>query len=133
MVINMNVLLATDAKPHSEKAVGYAIEYARLFKAALYVVYVVSPRAGEDREKTVKTSMALLDDVKKRAASSGVEVTPLLEAGSPYEAILAAAERVRSDAIIVGTSGKTVVDRVLIGSVSEYIVRNARCTVIVVK
>jgi len=133
MVMNMNVLLATDAKPHSEKAVGYAIEYARLFKAALYVVYAVSPRAGDDREKTIKTSMAVLEDVKKKAADQSIEITTLLEAGSPYEAILAAAERVKADTIIVGTSGKTVVDRVLIGSVSEYIVRNARCTVIVVK
>ena len=129
----MNVLLATDAKPHSDKAVSFAIEYAALFKAAFYVVYVVSPRPGEDREKTVKTSMAVLEEVKKKAASSGVEVTALPEAGSPYEAILAVAERVKADVIIVGTSGKKMVDRVLIGSVSEYIVRNARCTVIVVK
>jgi aldehyde:ferredoxin oxidoreductase len=36
-------------------------------------------------------------------------------------------------AIVVGTSGKSVLDRVLIGSVSEYVVRNSNCTVIVVK
>ena len=34
---------------------------------------------------------------------------------------------------VVGTSGKTVLDRVLIGSVSEHVVRNSPCTVIVVK
>lgn len=129
----MNILLATDGKPHSDKAVNFAIEYAMRFNSALFPVYVVSPKPGEDREKIIKTGMAVLEDVKKKAAEQGVIATGLLEAGSPYEAIMAVADRVKADVIIVGTSGKTVIDRVLIGSVSEYIVRNARCTVIVVK
>lgn len=129
----MNVLLATDGKPHSEKAIDYAIQYAARYGAALFIVYVVGPKQGEDREKATRAGMAVLDAVKKKALDQGVQATGLLEAGSPYEALLAAAERVQADAIIVGTSGKMVIDRVLIGSVSEYVVRNARCTVIVVK
>ena len=57
----------------------------------------------------------------------------MLEVGSPYETILDASEKVKADTIVVGTSGKTSIDRVLIGSVSEYVVRNSKCTVIVVK
>jgi nucleotide-binding universal stress UspA family protein len=77
--------------------------------------------------------MEVLEEIKERAAKQGVEATTLMEAGSPYEAILSAADRVNAGAIVVGTSGKTAFDRVLIGSVSEYVVRNANCTVIVVK
>ena len=65
--------------------------------------------------------------------AQGINVTTMLEAGSPYDTLLAAADRIKAEAIIVGTSGKTALDRVLIGSVSEFIVRNARCTVIIVK
>ena len=128
-----NVLLATDGKPHSNKAIDYAIEYSRLFGAALFIVYVVSPKQGEDREAATRAGMAVLEAVKRRAQDKGVTATGLLEAGSPYEAILAAADRIKADVAIVGTSGKTVIDRVLIGSVSEFVVRNAQCTVIVVK
>jgi nucleotide-binding universal stress UspA family protein len=129
----MNVLLATDGKPHSNKAIDYAIDYASKFGAALFIVYVVSPKQGEDREGATMAGMAVLERVKKQAAEKGVAATGLLEAGSPYEAILAASNRIKADVLIVGTSGKTVIDRVLIGSVSEFIVRNARCTVVVVK
>jgi nucleotide-binding universal stress UspA family protein len=129
----MNILLATDGKPHSDKAVSYAVDYTSMSGAALFTVFVVSHKPGDDRDKTIKAGMAVLEDVKKNAAEKGVNITTLLEAGSPYEAILAAADRVKADVIIVGTSGKTVIDRVLIGSVSEYIVRTARCTVVVVK
>ncbi len=129
----MNLLLATDGKKHSEKAINYAFDFASLQKATLYVVFVVSPKAEEDKEKIIKFGMEVLDKLKQRGLKVGVNVTTMLEAGSPYETILTASERIKADAIIVGTSGKTAIDRVLIGSVSEYVVRNARCTVIVVK
>lgn len=129
----MNVLFATDGKAHSDKATHYAYEYARLNKAMLFIVFVVSPKAEEDKEKVIQDGMRVLEKLKDDATRQGVQVTTLLEAGNPYETILSASERVKADAIVVGTSGKTVLDRVLIGSVSEYVVRNSRCTVIVVK
>jgi nucleotide-binding universal stress UspA family protein len=129
----MRVLLATDGKPHSEKAVSYALDYAKRFDADLFIVYVVSPKSGEDREKVIANGMKVLEEVKMKALELRLGVTTLLEAGSPHEATLAVAERIGADAIVVGTSGKTVMDRVLIGSVSEFIVRNARSTVIVVR
>ncbi len=129
----VNLLLATDGKKHSEKAINYAFDYVSLQKATLYIVFVVSPKAEEDKEKIIKFGMDVLDKLKQKGTQRGLEVTTMLEAGSPYETILTASERIKADAIIVGTSGKTAIDRVLIGSVSEYVVRNARCTVIVVK
>jgi nucleotide-binding universal stress UspA family protein len=132
-VTTVNVLLATDGKAHSDKATKYAMNYAKLFKATLFIVFVVSPKADEDKEKLVQNGMQVLDRLKNGAKAEGVDVTTLLEAGNPYESILAASDRIKAEAIIVGTSGKTVLDRVLIGSVSEYVVRNSRCTVIIVK
>ena len=129
----MNVLFATDGKPHSDKATKYAMEYANRYEAKLFIVFVVSPKADEDKEKLIQNGMKVLERLKLEAVEKGVEVTTLLEAGNPYEAIISASDRVKAEAIIVGTSGKTVLDRVLIGSVSEYVVRNSRCTVIVVK
>ena len=128
-----NLLLATDGKPHSEKAVKYAFEYARLHSSGLYVVFAVSPKSEDDKDRIIRHGMSILEDLKKRGAEEGISVTTMLEAGNPYEAVLNAADRVKAEAIVVGTSGKTAIDRVLIGSVSEYIVRNSRCTVIVVK
>ena len=129
----MTILLATDGKPHSEKAVRYAFDYAALRKESLYVVLAVSPKSGNEKDKVIKQGMTALDDLEKRGASENVKVTTMLETGNPYEAVLNAADQVKADAIVVGTSGKAAIDRVLIGSVSEYIVRNSKCTVIVVK
>lgn len=129
----MSVVLATDGRAHTSKAVDYALEYARLHREALYVVYVIGPRHEENREGTIGEAKRHLEDIKQRAVLQGVEATTLLETGGPAESIFAVAERVNATAVVVGTSGKTVLDRVLIGSVSEHVVRNSPCTVIVVK
>jgi nucleotide-binding universal stress UspA family protein len=129
----MSVVLATDGKPHTSKAVDYALEYARLHREALYVVFVISPRYEENREGTVGEAKRHMEEIKVRATEQGVEVTTLLETGSPAESSIAVAERVGASAMVVGTSDKTVLDRVLIGSVSEHVVRNSPCTVIVVR
>lgn len=128
-----NILLATDGKEHSAKAVRYAFDQAKDHKATLFVVFVVSPKADEDKERVIRQGLDELDRLKEMASKEGVEIKTMLEAGSPYDTILKVSERVSANEIVVGTSGKTVIDRVLIGSVSEYIVRNAKCTVIVVR
>lgn len=129
----MTILLATDGKPHSEKAVKYAFDYAALRKEGLYVVFAISPKSEDDKDQIIKQGMAILDDLKKRGTRENMKVTTMLEVGNPYEAVLNAADQVKADAIVVGTSGKAAIDRVLIGSVSEHIVRHSKCTVIVVK
>jgi nucleotide-binding universal stress UspA family protein len=128
-----NILLATDGKPHSAKAIDYAMELTELTSSKLFIIYVVSPKNEAERSEAIKEGMARLQDLKALGASRGIEVNTMLEGGSPYQTIVATAERIRAGSIVVGTSGKTALDRVLIGSVSEYVVRNSACTVIVVK
>jgi nucleotide-binding universal stress UspA family protein len=133
LVQGKNLLLATDGKPHSAKAIKYAIELAKLTSSKLFIIYVVSPKNEAEKKDLIKEGLERLQDLKGQAAESNVEVTTLLEGGSPYQTIISTAERIKAGAIIVGTSGKSALDRVLIGSVSEFVVRNSGCTVIVVK
>ncbi len=129
----MKILLATDGKSHSQKAVDFAIDYAKAKNDALLIIFVASPKESESREKLISLGMSALESAKIQAEEGGVSASILLEAGSPYETILSIAEREKVSMIVVGSSGKAVMDRVLIGSVSEYVVRNAQCTVVVVK
>lgn len=133
LVRGRNLLLATDGKPHSMKAAQYAIELASLASSRLYIIYVVSTSDETEKKAAIDEGMERLEELKSLAAASGVEATTLLEGGSIYEAVLSAAERIHAGAILVGTSGKSTLDRVLIGSVSEFVFRNSRCSVIVVR
>ncbi|MEM0449574.1 MAG: universal stress protein [Methanomassiliicoccales archaeon] len=128
----MIILAATDGQPHSEKAVEYAFAFSRAFKAALYVIYVVSPKSNEDKDKNIKNGMRVLGRTKIRGAELGVEVNALLEAGDPSDTIVGAAERIEADLLVIGSSGRS---GGLLGgkSTSEQIFKNAHCTVTVVR
>lgn len=127
----MTVLMAYDGKPHTRKALDYAIEYARSFGETLYIMSVISSKDSIGDAEGIRS---FLDGVKDEAASMGVKVVAIIEAGHPSETILSAAKRFGCNAIIVGRAGnKTGLDRVVLGSVSNSIVGNAQCTVIVVQ
>src|SRR4051812_13612305 len=63
----------------------------------------------------------------------GVDVDRVLEHGDPGATILAVAERVGADVIVVGSHGKGWLKRVFLGSTSQYVVQHAHCPVLVVR
>jgi nucleotide-binding universal stress UspA family protein len=110
----------------------FAIDLATWREDEIYAIHVVSGKRGVDNDRVIKDAMLLLDRIKDRAAAYGVFLTPLLESGSVYEAILKAATEKKVEMIIVGSSSQRSNDQV-VGRVSEYILHNASCTVVVVK
>ena len=72
---------------------------------------------------------------KKEAEAAGVsKVNVIVDYGSPKSVIAKdLANKVEADLIICGATGLSTVERFLIGSVSEYIVRAAKCDVLVVR
>jgi nucleotide-binding universal stress UspA family protein len=57
----------------------------------------------------------------------------VIEIGPPSTIIVRAAEDLRSELVVVGTTGRTGLRRMLLGSVAEAVVRHARCSVLVVR
>jgi nucleotide-binding universal stress UspA family protein len=70
--------------------------------------------------------------IVRRARRQGIDATFLVWEGSPGAAILSAAQAEEADLIVVGTRGHGRVGRLLLGSVSDHVVRHATCPVLVV-
>jgi Universal stress protein UspA and related nucleotide-binding proteins len=130
----MAILMAYDGMSHTEKALEYAIKHAVAYDKPLYFVSSVPSKESVRDEKEVKTVEKYLEKAKEKAASANVEAITCMEVGGPAECIVATAERLEVDTIIVGRhKGMSKLDRLVLGSVSEFVIRNARCTVIVVQ
>jgi len=69
----------------------------------------------------------------ERGRQAGVAVSFLVWQGDPGDMIVAAAEAEHADMVVVGSHGRGAVGRFLLGSVSEHVVRNAPCPVLVVR
>ena len=132
------ILLATDLSSASEKAAAEALELARALHAELLVVSVIDPTHGPgphvarmDQRRAAREVAAQALVVRGRRA--GVAVEFLVWEGEPGPAIIEAAAAERADLLVVGTRGRSRVERMVLGSVSDHVVRHAPCPVLIVR
>ena len=137
------ILVAADGSKEAAWAVKKAIDIAVRNHAALYLAYVIHDKALGMIEAYDRTSGAreksyaqkLLAGYKEKALEAGVEqVEVIIELGSPKILIPRDfAPRFGADLIVCGATGLNAGERLILGSVSEQIVRNAKCDVLVVR
>ena len=135
------LLLATDLSEASAAATDEAFELAIRLGASILAVSVIDPgsllmpggrfrvRIDQVREKREQLAQELVE----RGREAGVEVSFLIWTGDPGDMIVEAAEAEHADMILVGSHGRGAVGRLFLGSVSEHVVRNAPCPVLVVR
>jgi nucleotide-binding universal stress UspA family protein len=138
------ILAPTDLSELSRPAVGYALEIGLERNAEVIVYYVLSedsdwfgkddllnpasvllPRHKELLRQFVEENFA--DMVGK------VKITEAVEAGIPYNKIIAKAEEENADLIVMSTHGRTGIERVILGSVTAKVVARAGCPVLSIR
>ena len=133
------ILLATDLTAASREATDHAIGLASRLGARLLIVNVLEKRrltgpGSHDRVDQARSEReALLVQVVREAREAGVTAEFLVWDGEPGDSIAAAAEAERADLVVVGTRGRRGAERMLLGSVSDHVVRHAECPVLVVR
>ena len=127
----MTIMIAYDGRRSTEKALEYAIKHSVNYNEPLYILTVVS-KDQMDPENPDPSVREYMEAAQKHAASKGAIVHTIIEVGRPDETVLEIASRFKCDTIIVGRSDKSAMDRFILGSVSNHVVRNADCTVIIV-
>ena len=135
-----NILVPVDGSESSDNAIAQAVTLAESFGATINFLYVANIN---QLAINACLSDAILDAVTKagnvvldRAVGmvpSGIETATFSETGSPAVAILDFAGSHNTDLIIMGSRGLGLVKGVLLGSVSQYVVEQAKCPVMVVK
>ncbi|MBU0904193.1 MAG: universal stress protein [Firmicutes bacterium] len=138
-----HILVAVDGSKEAEWAFKNSVAIAKRNDATLNLANVIDTRSfaaveAYDRsiaDKAQAFAEELLAGYKKEAEAAGVtKVNVIVDYGSPKSVIAKdLANKVEADLIICGATGLSAVERFLIGSVSEYIVRAAKCDVLVVR
>lgn len=137
------ILVAVDGSKEAEWAFKNSVAIAKRNDATLNLAHVIDTRSfaaieAYDRsiaERAQNFAEELLNGYKKEAEAAGVsKVNIFVDYGSPKTMIAKdLAKKVEADLIICGATGLSTVERFLIGSVSEHIVRSAKCDVLVVR
>lgn len=133
------ILLATDLSTASEAATEQALQLARDLAADLLVVSVIDATsvhsgpvvARMDQRRAAREQAAQALVFKGRRV--GVSVRFLVWEGEPGPAIVDAAVAEAAHLVIVGTHGRSRVERLVLGSVSDHVVRHAPCPILIVR
>jgi nucleotide-binding universal stress UspA family protein len=138
-----NLLVALDGSEASQRALIRAVDEAKLWNARLHAIYIVETGlfSSLPYDNTVeimyrvleKEGEAILERAKKFGAEKGVTVITHMKQGHAGSEVIALAEREKSDLIVVGSHGKSNTDRLLIGSVSTFVVTHSKATTMVVR
>ncbi len=134
------ILLPTDGSETTEHALEHAIDLADRYDAELHVLYVVDATIVADDvdtgaivEEFETAGERIVDDVAEQARAADVEsVTTAVVRGTPHREILAYADAHDVDLLVVGTHGRAGIERFLLGSVTEKVVRLSEVPVLVV-
>lgn len=138
------ILIATDGSETAEKAADFGIQIAGLSGTKVYAVYVIDTNPyysiplDEIWSKDVYAQLEKMGHqatsyIEKIAKAAGMEAESIVLKGDPAEKIVNFAEEQNVDMIIVGSLGKGKFERLVIGSVSEKVVRHAKVPVLVVR
>lgn len=143
------ILVAIDGSPLSDKAAEEAVRMAASnqgsYKSRIIAMLVLpnTPRStftdfvpGPPITETKEWNdlrERIFYVVEKNAADAGIPIDVRVAYGDPADELLAVAEKENVDVVVIGSSGKGFLKRKVLGSVSHKIVKNAKCSVYVVR
>lgn len=136
----MKVLLAVDDSQYSEAAAEALVQQIPPERAEVCIFHAVDlqlpiPTSDADvfKKESLKRGYELVQRMDHLLNKSGYKVQTIVQEGYPKSLIVGYAEHWGADLIVLGTHGRKGVDRFLMGSVAESVVRHAPCSVLVVR
>jgi universal stress protein A len=143
-MIKINTILCpVDFSDAAQKAVSYAKEFAIGTGASIYLLHVIEPipippvdaslNYVQIEEELEKAAEADLNALKVSLASTGLKVDGSLEIGNAADIILEKAEELKVNFIIMGSHGRKGLNRLIMGSVADAVIRKSDCPVLIVK
>jgi nucleotide-binding universal stress UspA family protein len=139
------IVVPTDFSTCAEEAWGLAQRLAAAFGSELVLVHVLveAPLFEEgpfsmDRTRHVyegarRWAEESLEEWAGKARGKGLEVRPVLRTGVPYREVVAVATDELADLVLMGTHGRGGINRALLGSVADRVIRLAPCPVLTVR
>ncbi|HJJ29300.1 MAG TPA: universal stress protein [Methanocorpusculum sp.] len=137
------ILVALDGSEISKLAFSRALDLAKSDNAELHAVYVIesgiaSPGPVDTTWELIyqrfeNEGRALMEELNVAADAAGVKVIPHVETGHAGDTIVKTAKDIDCDLIVVGSLGKSKLDRLLLGSVSAHVVNYGKTNILIVR
>ena len=132
------ILCAVDFSPDSLAAFDVAVETARLYSASLHIFHVIEAQPAVPPQveiRIIEEANAAMEKLVASAESSldGLAFTTEVTSGQAFVEIVERAREWRADLIVLGSKGITSLEEIIIGGTAENVMKEAPCSVLVVR
>ncbi|MCR4290814.1 MAG: universal stress protein [Candidatus Scalindua sp.] len=143
MITLKKILCPIDHSDCSKEALKYAVSFAMKEEAKLFLLHIIDIRSFNEEldaiskpipdEETFEQLRAKLLDCIPEAIRDDMDVEAIVIQGIPFAEIISIAKEKGIDMIVIGSHGRTGISHMMLGSVSEKVVRKAPCPVLTVR
>jgi nucleotide-binding universal stress UspA family protein len=145
LFVHKRILVATDFSECSKVALDICLGASKCMKTKLYVLHTIEKFPHDYRHLLSSTAHSNMKQKLEEEAMNKIkamlpeellgseDIVPIVRFGKPFLEIIQVAKEKDVDLMAIGTHGRAGVDRVILGSVAERVVRDAHCPVMVVK
>jgi len=136
------ILVPLDGSEPSGRALDASIQFAKKFNSKLVLLTVYSATgvaapspelSGMAIERARDSCQKILEEAEAEVRSETIEVESELAAGNAVDVIVKKSKEGEFDLIVMGARGLSTIKKILVGSVSEGVIKNASCPVLIVK
>lgn len=128
-----NIMVPTDGSEFASKAEDVAIEMAKKFDSKVVAVHVIDDKLIYPFEVLEEEGKSILKKVQEKGEKNSVKVDEVLLVGNPTRDMKKIAEKVGADIIVIGTHGKTGLEKLIMGSVAESTLKTVKVPVLLLK
>ncbi|OPY28725.1 MAG: Universal stress protein [Methanobacterium sp. PtaU1.Bin242] len=127
------IMVPTDGSKNAQKAEDVAISIARNFQAILMVVHIIDEKLIYPFEVLEEDGKKILERVTLKGKDQGVDIQQVLIVGNPTHDMAKIVEKTGADLVVIGTHGKSGLQKLLMGSVAENTIKTVKIPVLLVK
>ncbi|MBI5681419.1 MAG: universal stress protein [Methanobacterium sp.] len=127
------IVVPTDGSKFAQKAEDMAISIANKYDAKIVGAYVIDDKLIYPYEVLEEEGKSILKNLSDKAKEKGVIVDEILVVGNPAKDLVTIIRRMDPDIVVIGTHGKKGLEKLLMGSVAENILKTVEKPVLLVK
>jgi len=127
------IMVPTDGSEFAGRAEDIAISLASKYEGRIVGVYVIDEKLIYPYDVLEDEGKGILKNLSAKAREKGVIVDEILVFGDPAKDLITISKRMDADIVVIGTHGKKGLERLLMGSVAENIIKSVDAPVLLVK
>jgi len=127
------ILVPTDGSEFAQRAENVAISIASKYNARIIGAYVIDEKLIYPYEVLEEEGKGILKNLSSKAKKEGIIVDEILVVGNPAKDLVTIIKRMKPELVVIGTHSKKGLEKLLLGSVAENVLKTVDPPVLLVK